>query len=207
MSIRTKIVLAATLVYFAPQEVRGNMVSTYGPYCVCVESWEMDVPTTVFGIDKFGIRRGDFSLHIAKDSADADVPINLRDITESRHATGPFARWNTEDELFKIARSSRTRPLMITFQPYSDGVRIIDIKLLSSRPDHRTAPLKSSATEDEERAWRFLLERGARTKTMDSLFVDPESLILFAVLILVSVPLPTYYLLKKLLPHRNTKLK
>lgn len=100
-------------------------------HLILVEKWSMDVPNTVFGIEKFGIRQGHFLLHIERDGEQLAVPIDPEILSKFCYDKGWFAGWKREEELKKIADLKGTRPLLVHLSSrfYNS---VVEVKVLDS---------------------------------------------------------------------------
>ncbi len=103
-----------------------------GTFTSKIDTWTLDTPSTVFGFEKFGLRRGAYNLHIAVDGKTADISLDPRTIAKGEDKKDMFAKWEVENELVKLSQSIGSAPLLLTYTAEGDGiVKVQKIELAS----------------------------------------------------------------------------
>lgn len=120
-----------------------------GTFTNRIDTWTLDTPATVFGFEKFGLRRGAYNLHITVDGKTADVPLDPRIIAKAEDKKSMFAKWEVENELVKLAQLNGSAPIMLTYKAEGDGiVKVQRIELASAANTPVPAATPAEASKD-----------------------------------------------------------
>jgi hypothetical protein len=157
-------------------------------YTLLLDSWTLEAPTTVFGFDNVGLRKGHDVLHVVHDGQKSDVPIFIEQLDVFKSDRSMFARWYAEDYLQRAAVHQGSAPARVTF--YVNSVHWVHLVKIEALPG-LVEKLPPSA--DDEEGWdRLMSVDGAMFS--DYTYLDPQTLPLLACLIAVCCPLMIFAL-------------
>jgi len=153
-----------------------------GDFANRIELWTMDVPVSVFGFDKLGVRRGAYTMHINVDGRSADIPISPRMVSNNRPSSKDwFAKWKVEDELRNLANTPGT-PIIVKYTAKGDG--LIDVT------DVQAA--KGGEAVDNN-GTQYLTSGKTPLEAKDQIYVDNETMTIVG--IFLALVIPAYILL------------
>lgn len=120
-----------------------------GTFTNQIDTWTLDTPSTVFGFEKFGLRRGAYNLHVTVDGKAADIPLDPRVIAKAEDKKSMFAKWEVENELVKLAQLNGSSPIMLTYKAEGDGiVKVQKIELASGAKTPAPAATPAESPKD-----------------------------------------------------------
>ncbi|MBS2006729.1 MAG: hypothetical protein JST01_06800 [Cyanobacteria bacterium SZAS TMP-1] len=101
-------------------------------YAAKISNWHIECPTTVYGVDNFGFRKGRFVLHFLDNGRHYAIPIDIEDLDCYDRHVSVFGRWKAEKFLTNIAVSEGKADLWLTFTANScHMIQVENIEVLS----------------------------------------------------------------------------
>jgi hypothetical protein len=187
-----------------------------GTFTNKIDTWTLDTPSTVFGFEKFGLRRGAYNLHVTVDGKTADISLDPRTIAKGEDKKDMFAKWEVENELVKIAQLSGSAPLMLTYTAEGDGVvKVQKIELASgasvpskTKTDNAAAepgatdtanretgttadpiaPENAPSANGNQNGLQYLLSGKTPVDSKDQIYFDMETVTILTIFLVIIVP-------------------
>jgi hypothetical protein len=164
----------------------GSALASVGPvmlgsFASRIDSWSLTTPHTIFGFEKFGVRRGAYNLHITQDGKSVDIPIRPRYIANLQASKDPLAKWNVEKDLTKIAELNGSQPLMLSYSAEGNG--IIQVQKVELAANSSVQP-----SGDQQEALKYLMGGITPPDSPGEIYVDLETMSLVGLFMVLLIP-------------------